>query len=145
MDRGFTSIYVVLVLGTGVIGGALIGLLLGAFVTNGVTIGLASGFIAVLLAGVVRRVALKLLPQGLIVDAAADKFPRVVLINILIVSLIGGLAGHDLSHETGESSPAIIGALSGLIATLSMVVLMVTYFSRDQKLASLLPTLTQKD
>jgi hypothetical protein len=133
MDRGFTSIYVVGLLITGVLGGALIGLALGPFVSNGVSIGLASSLIAVLLAGAVRRIALRRLPKDFIVDAAADGFPRVVLINILIVSLIGGLAGHDLSHESGDSSPVIIGALSGLIATLSMVVMMVTYFGRDQK------------
>ena len=57
---------------------------------------------------------------------AADKFPRVVLVNILVVSLMGGLAGHDVSNVIGETSGMWVGALAGVFATVAMLVLMVT-------------------
>ena len=62
---------------------------------------------------------------------AADKFPRVVLVNILVVSLMGGLAGHDVSNVIGETSGMWVGALAGVFATVAMLVLMVTYFYRE--------------
>ena len=61
----------------------------------------------------------------------ADKFPRVVFVNIIVVSLMGGLAGHDVSNVIGETSGMWIGALAGVFATVAMLVLMVTYFHRE--------------
>ena len=99
--------------------------------TNGVAIGLISGLIAVVAAWQARLLAERFLPEGTVPDMGADKFPGVVLVNILVVSLMGGLAGHDVSNVIGESSGMWVGALAGVFATLAMLVLMVTYFYRE--------------
>lgn len=99
--------------------------------TNGVAIGLISGLIAVVAAWQARLLAERFLPEGTVPDMGADKFPGVVLVNILVVSLMGGLAGHDVSNVIGETSGMWVGALAGVFATLAMLVLMVTYFYRE--------------
>jgi hypothetical protein len=132
-SQGLTSIYVLLLMGVGISSGAAAGVMLEGVTTSGLLIGLISGLIAVVVTGYARGLAVKFFPDGTVPDVGANKFPRVVLINILFVSLIGGLAGHDVSHVAGESTGFMIGALSGLFATLAMLVLMVTYFYRDQE------------
>lgn len=133
-SQGLTSIYVLLLMGVGISSGAAVGSLLEGVATSGLLIGLISGLVAVVVTGQARSLAVKFFPDGTVPDVGANNFPRVVLINILVVSLIGGLAGHDLSHEVGESTGFTIGALSGLFATLAMLVLMVTYFARGEEL-----------
>ncbi len=93
--------------------------------------GLISGLVAVVAAWEARLLAERFLPEGKVPDMAADKFPRVVLVNILVVSLMGGLAGHDVSNVIGETSGMWVGALAGVFATVAMLVLMVTYFYRE--------------
>ncbi len=93
--------------------------------------GLISGLVAVVAAWEARLLAERFLPEGTVPDMAADKFPRVVLVNILVVSLMGGLAGHDVSNVIGETSGMWVGALAGVFATVAMLVLMVTYFYRE--------------
>ena len=130
-SRGLTSIYVLLLLGVGICIGAVAGLAVERFSNNGVTIGLISGLVAVVAAWQARLLAERFLPEGTVPDMGADKFPRVVLVNILVVSLMGGLAGHDVSNVIGETSGMWVGALAGVFATLAMLVLMVTYFYRE--------------
>jgi hypothetical protein len=132
-SQGLTSIYVLLLLAVGLCSGAIVGSMLEGVSTSGLLIGLVAGLTAVVVTGQARGLAVKFFPDGTVPDADSNRFPRVVLINILVVSLIGGMAGHDLSHEIGESTGFFIGALSGLFATLSMLALMVTYFYRDQE------------
>ena len=134
-SQGLTSIYVLLLMGVGICSGAAMGSMLEGVMHSGVLIGLISGLGAVAVTGWARGLAVKVFPDGTVPDVGADKFPRVVLINILVVSLIGGLAGHDLSHETGESTGFMIGALSVLFATLAMLVSMATYFYRGKEAA----------
>jgi hypothetical protein len=134
-SQGLTSIYILLLIGVGICTGAAIGTMLEGLIHSGVLIGLIAGLGAVVVAAQARSVAVKVFPNGTVPDVGSDKFPRVVLINVLVVSVIGGLAGHDLSHEMGESTGFLIGALSGLFATVAMLVLMVTYFYRDKELA----------
>jgi len=131
-SQGLTSIYVLLLMGVGISSGAAAGSLLEGMASSGLLIGLISGLFAVVVTGQARALAAKFFPDGTVPDMGANRFPRVVLINILVVSLIGGLAGHDLSHEVGESTGFVIGAFSGLFATLAMLVLMVTYFARGE-------------
>ena len=130
-SRGLTSIYVLLLLGVGICIGAVAGLAVERFSNSGVAIGLVAGLIAVLAAWLARLLAERFLPEGTVPDMGADKFPRVVLVNILVVSLMGGLAGHDVSNVIGETSGMWVGALAGVFATLAMLVLMVTYFYRE--------------
>jgi hypothetical protein len=132
-SKGLTSIYVLLLMGVGVCSGTAAGFMLEGISNSGVLIGLISGLIAVVITGQAPGLAVRFFPDGTVPDVGANKFPRVVLVNILVVSLIGGLAGHDLSHQAGESTGFMIGAFSGLFATLAMLVLMVTYFYRDQE------------
>jgi hypothetical protein len=132
-SRGLTSIYVLLLLGVGICIGAVAGLAVEHFSNNGVTIGLISGLIAVVAAWQARFLAEVFLPLGTVPDMGSDKFPRVVLVNIVVVSLMGGLAGHDVSNAMGETSGMFVGALAGVFATFAMLVLMVTYFHREDK------------
>ena len=130
LSQGLTSIYVLLLLGVGLFAGVAVGAVMDNFTSNGLLIGLVAGVVSVVVAGQARHFATKVFPAGTVPDTGANKFPRVVVINTVLVSLIGGLAGHDLSHEAGNSTGLIIGGLAGLFSTLSMLVLMVTYFYR---------------
>ena len=132
-SQGLTSIYVLLLMGVGISSGAAAGSILDGMANSGLLIGLISGLFAVVVTGRARGLAVKFFPDGTVPDMGANKFPRIVLINILVVSLIGGLAGYDLSHKVGGSTGFMIGAFSGLFATLAMLVLMVTYFYRGQE------------
>lgn len=133
VDRsgGLTSIYVMLLLGFGLCVGAVAGSVLGNFISSGLLIGLVSAFLSVIVVGEARALVLKLFPSGTVPDEFSDKFPRIVHINALVVSLLGGMAGHDVSREIGESSGLWIGGFSGLFASVAMLGLMFTYFYRD--------------
>ncbi len=70
------------------------------------------------LSGVSR--SLQLWPPG-------SKVPPYLWLSICVATIIGGLAGHDISEFVGISSGAIIGFGSGVLASLSMALLMVLY------------------
>jgi hypothetical protein len=57
---------------------------------------LPKGLGAVVFTALARGLAVKVFPDGTVPDVGFDKFPRVVLINVLVVSVTGGLAGHEL-------------------------------------------------
>ncbi len=122
--QGGISIFLLVNLLVGGAGGTVIGLTLGGLIANGDVLAIITAFLAVLLGMVARYTLVRVLPS-------APDIPPVVLANSLVISLIGGLAGHDLSVATGyASSPALIGLFSGLLAAILMDVLIIVYHAK---------------
>ena len=122
--EGVISIFLLVNLLVGGAGGTVIGLALGGLIANGDVLAIITAFLAVLLGMVARYTLVRVLPS-------APDIPPVVLANSLVISLIGGLAGHDLSVATGyASSPALIGLFSGLLAAILMDVLIIVYHAK---------------
>ncbi len=122
--EGVISIFMLVNLLVGGAGGTVIGLTLGGLIANGDVLAIITAFLAVLLGMVARYPLVRVLP-------GAPDIPPVVLASSLVISLIGGLAGHDLSVATGyASSPALIGLFSGLLAAILMDVLIIVYHAK---------------
>ena len=122
--EGVISIFLLVNLLVGGAGGTVIGLALGGVIANGDVLAIITAFLAVLLGMVARYTLVRVLPS-------APDIPPVVLASSLVISLIGGLAGHDLSVATGyASSPALIGLFSGLLAAILMGVLIIVYHAK---------------
>lgn len=122
--EGVLSIFLLVNLLVGGAGGTVIGLALGGLIANGDVLAIITAFLAVLLGMVARYTLVRVLPS-------APDIPPVVLASSLVISLIGGLAGHDLSVATGyASSPALIGLFSGLLAAILMDVLIIVYHAK---------------
>lgn len=122
--EGVISIFLLVNLLVGGAGGTVIGLALGGLIANGDVLAIITAFLAVLLGMVARYTLVRVLPS-------APDIPPVVLASSLVISLIGGLAGHDLSVATGyASSPALIGLFSGLLAAILMDVLIIVYHAK---------------
>ena len=122
--EGVISIFLLVNLLVGGAGGTVIGLALGGLIANGDVLAIITAFLAVLLGMVARYPLVRVLP-------GAPDIPPVVLASSLVISLIGGLAGHDLSVATGyASSPALIGLFSGLLAAILMDVLIIVYHAK---------------
>ena len=122
--QGGISIFLLVNLLVGGAGGTVIGLTLGGLIANGDVLAIITAFLAVLLGMVARYTLVRVLPS-------APDIPPVVLASSLVISLIGGLAGHELSVATGyASSPALIGLFSGLLAAILMDVLIIVYHAK---------------
>ena len=118
---------------------------LGNFISSGLLIGLVAAVLSVIVVGQARALVIKFFPSGTVPDELSDKFPRIVHINALVVSLLGGLAGHDVSREIGESSGLWIGGFSGLFASVAMLGLMFTYFYRNPEFGPVATTASEDD
>ncbi len=122
--EGVLSIFLLVNLLVGGAGGTVIGLALGGLITNGDVLAIITAFLAVLLGMIARYTLVRVLP-------GAPVIPPVVLASSLVISLIGGLAGHELSVLTGyASSPALIGLFSGLLAAILMDALIIVYHAK---------------
>ena len=123
--EGVISIFLLVNLLVGGAGGTVIGLALGGLIANGDVLAIITAFLAVLLGMIARYTLVRVLPS-------APVIPPAVLICSLAVSIIGGLAGHDLSVATGyASSPALIGLFSGLLAAILMDALIIAHHVRS--------------
>ena len=122
--EGVISIFLLVNLLVGGAGGTVIGFALGGLIANGDVLAIITAFLAVLLGTVARYLLVRVLPGVPVISP-------VVLASSLVISLIGGLAGHDLSVATGyASSPALIGLFSGLLAAILMGVLIIVYHAK---------------
>ena len=122
--EGVISIFLLVNLLVGGAGGTVIGFALGGLIANGDVLAIITAFLAVLLGTVARYILVRVLPGVPVISP-------VVLASSLVISLIGGLAGHDLSVATGyASSPALIGLFSGLLAAILMGVLIIVYHAK---------------
>lgn len=124
--EGVISASLVIVTLVAVAMGAIIGLLLGGFLPPGSRlIAIPAGFIATVVASIARY---KLVALGARVDADEARIPTVLVANAAIASIAGSLAAHDLMGFVGaQTSPALLGALAGLLSAVLTALLMITY------------------
>src|SRR6185312_8810844 len=128
-DAVTASALVVILVGTAA--GALIGVILGDFVGSDVTLAIISSVLALLAALIFRRYSI----GRLVSDPDPIGLPRVLLVNGILSSLIGGLAAYELSVIMLNPLPSpLIGSLSGLLAAILMTMLMVAYHSAHKHL-----------
>lgn len=118
------SLIVVILVATAV--GALTGLALDGVVVDTRLLAIIAGFLATIVATVVRYKLLYKL-SGMGVDES--RIPNVLATFAAIASVAGSLAAHDLvvGAIIGEPSPVFYGMLAGLFSALLMALLMITY------------------
>jgi hypothetical protein len=111
----------------GVVGGGVVGLVLGSVLANQIVLAILCAFIGAVLGlvigyAVLGRDARVSLPSGLITW------------NVIVTSLFGGLAGHELSIDLRDSPPSpLVGALSGLLAAILIASFAITiHMLRDR-------------
>ena len=105
--------------------GAVVGLLLGEFLPPGSRwIAIPAGFIATVVASIARYKLIGVRRGG--VDER--RIPTVLVVNAAIASVAGSLTAHDLMGYVGaQASPAVLGALAGLLSAVLTALLMITY------------------
>jgi len=110
--------------------GAGVGLLLGDALTGTRALAIAAGFVATVVASIARY---KLVFLGARRGTDEAKIPMVLVVNAAIASIAGSLAAHDLMGFVGaETSPAMLGLISGLLSAVLMAMLMITYHSNPE-------------
>ena len=121
---------IVLTLITGGVAGAVAGLALDSIIVNKPLLAVTAAFLAVLAATAVRHFTIFASVRG---DGAAPGtllMPGAVLLNSIVASIAGGLAGYGLSLSVLSPPPsAWIGCLSGIIASVATVLMMIAYRS----------------
>ncbi len=120
------SLVVLILVATSI--GAVVGLLLGGFLPSGSRlIAVPAGFVATVVASIARY---KLVALGARAGVDEARIPMVLVINAAIASIAGSLAAHDLmGFVDAQTSPALLGALAGLLSAVLMALLMITYHS----------------
>jgi hypothetical protein len=113
----------------GLISGAILGMVLGALLANHLVLAILCAIVAAILALVIRNVVLE--------RNAASTLPNGInLLWVVIGSLIGGLAGHELAIDLTEPPPLpLVGALSGLIASVLIASFAITIFMLRDRLS----------
>jgi uncharacterized membrane protein YfcA len=124
--EGVVSASLVVVILVATIIGAMVGLLLGAFLPPGSrSIAIPAGFIATVVASIARY---KLLAPSTREGVDEARIPTVLVVNAAIASIAGSLTAHDLVGFIGaQTSPALLGALAGLLSAVLTALLMITY------------------
>jgi hypothetical protein len=109
--------------------GAVVGLVLGAFLPPGSRwIAIPAGFAATVVAAIARYKLIGV-RRGAIDEA---RVPTVLVVNAAIASVAGSLTAHDLMGFVGaQTSPALLGALAGLLSAVLTALLMITYHSNS--------------
>ena len=120
--NGLVSLSVLAMVLVGAFSGVLVGLILASVLTSQGLLAIVAAIVAVLLALAVGRAILG--PHAPLALGSV-----VVLWNVIIASVIGALAGHELSVDL-RSPPAspLIGAMSGLLASLLIASFAITIF-----------------
>jgi hypothetical protein len=125
---GLVSAAVLAMILVGLVSGALSGMVLGGLLTKQLVLAILCAVVAAILALVIRNVVL---------DRYAFALPLDVnVLWIVIASLIGGLAGHELAIDLTEPPPLpLVGALSGLVASVLIASFAVTIFMLRNRLS----------
>ncbi len=124
---GVVSASVLAMILAGAVSGAIIGLVLSRLLANQLVLAIVCAFVAAILALVVGNVILGR-------DAEFALPSGVALLNVVIASLIGGLAGHELSVDLREppASP-LIGTISGLLASILIASFVITVLTLSNR------------
>jgi len=95
----------------GLVSGALVGVVLGGWFARPLALAILGAIVAAILALVLRNIVLE--------RRAASTAPLGIdILWLVIASLIGGLAGHELAVDLTEPPPLpLVGAMSGLISS----------------------------
>ena len=121
------SVLIVMIVAT-VVGG-VIGMVLGGSV-NVFLLAIAAGFLGVIAAAIVRNYILVRVAQSGPDDSG---IPAIIIVFSLVASVAGSLAAEELSDEILKFPPALLGAFAGLLSSVLMVMLMVTYHMNPDK------------
>jgi hypothetical protein len=125
MPQGVTSASLIVIILVASAVGAIVGGILGQFGLDVVPLAIVSGFIATIVAVVVRNELLNRLS-----GAGPDDFriPMVVAVFAIIASLAGSLAGKEILDDVGGTYSAVwTGTVAGLVSAILMSLLMITY------------------
>jgi hypothetical protein len=121
-----TSANILIVLLVGTVVGALTGLGLGGFFSNQWYLGILAGFLATIIAGLVRDFVAR---RGGALGPDSSRMPILVLVYSAVASLAGSSAATEVAQQSGVATSVWIGALAGLFSTVLMAMLMITYYT----------------
>lgn len=121
---------IILAVVTGGAVGAVAGLALDGIVTNRVLLAMTAAFGAVAAATIVRHFTIFASIRGAGPGPGTSLVPGIVLLNSIIASVAGGLAGYGLTLGPLGAAPSVwVGFLSGVAGSVSMELLMIGYRS----------------
>ena len=118
-----TSANLLVVLLVGAVVGALVGLGLGGVIAHPLWLGIIAGFLATIVAGVVRNF---LVSRGAL-GPKSTTLPGIVILYAIIASIAGSAGAVEIDQAAGITSPVWIGTLAGLFSGILMALLMMTY------------------
>jgi hypothetical protein len=128
---GLATASVLAMILAGLISGALVGMVLGGFSARHLVLAILCAIVAAILALVIRNVVLDR-------NAAFPLPPGINFLWVVVASLIGGLAGHELAIDLTEPPPLpLVGALSGLFASVLIASFAITIFVLRNRLSVL--------
>lgn len=121
------SVLIVMIVAT-VVGGA-VGIVLGGSV-NVFVLAISAGFLGVIASAIVRNYILVRVAQSGPDDSG---IPAIIIVFSLVASVAGSLAAEEISDEILQFPPALLGAFAGLLSSVLMAMLMVTYHMNPDK------------
>ena len=121
---GVTTVSLLVVILIGTVVGAMVGVVLSGSTIHEALLAVIAG-LAATFAGAIARNLLVFRKIGVGPNDAA--IPLVVLVYAAIASISGGLAGLEIALLLHEPFPVWIGTLAGLMSSILMGLLMVTY------------------
>ena len=124
-----TTANLLVVLLVGIAVGALAGWALGPFFQHGLYLGIVAGFLATIIAGVVRNTIMTRMGDG----PDTSSIPTLVILYSAIASLAGSAAAVEVAHASHYDSPVWIGTLAGLFSSILMALLMIAYHTETHK------------
>lgn len=126
MPQGVTSASLIVIILVAAAVGAVVGGVLGASGTwDPAPLAIVSGFVATVVAVIVRN---KLLNRLTGVGPDDFRIPMVIAVFAVIASIAGSLASKEILDQVGgEFTPVWIGTVAGLASAILMALLMITY------------------
>lgn len=126
-----TSIILTVIIGG--VAGAVFGHALDGIVMNKALLAVTAAFLAVLVGTVARHFTIFASIRGAGPGPGTQMLPGIVLLNTAVSSLVGGLIGYGISLNLLSPPPAAwIGCLSGIVASVSMELMMIAYRARAE-------------
>lgn len=127
-ESGLVTASVLAMVLAGLIGGALVGTVLGGLFARHLVLAILCAIVAAVLALVIRNVVLER-------NAAFTVPMGIDFLWVVIASLIGGLAGHELAIDLTQPPPLpLVGALSGLVSSVLIASFATTIFMLRNRL-----------
>lgn len=126
---GLVTATVLAMILVGLVSGALTGLVCGGIFTTHLVLAILCAAVAAILTLGIRNIVLDR-------NAASIVPLGINFLWVIIASLIGGLAGHELAIDLTEPPPLpLVGALSGLVASILIATFAITIFTLRNRLS----------